>query len=204
MTGNALRRLRDRRRSAQGDAAIDSEVSSEAIAAAQGAQGPEPPLRARGRTSSTCAISMRWRRRPSSIRRGGRPAGARDGRRRTWTASCAPSTAAPQCAEANAVSRGAARRCRRPGTASAATTAAGRRDELARAQHLDYTMRTALFEGHLERGCNAYGACERNIVALSIRNRALERCRARGLRLPRRFPGRLLDRSPSTTSGTSI
>jgi hypothetical protein len=37
-------------------------------------------------------------------------------------------------------------------------------------------MRTALFEGHLDRGCSAYGACERNIVALSIRNRALERC----------------------------
>jgi hypothetical protein len=37
-------------------------------------------------------------------------------------------------------------------------------------------MRTALFEGHLDRGCNAYGACERNIIALTIRNRALERC----------------------------
>jgi hypothetical protein len=49
-------------------------------------------------------------------------------------------------------------------------------DDLARARHLDFTLRTALFEGHLERGCNAYGACERNIVALSIRNRALERC----------------------------
>jgi hypothetical protein len=48
--------------------------------------------------------------------------------------------------------------------------------DLARAQQLDITMRTALFEGHLGRGCNAYGACERNIVALSIRNRALERC----------------------------
>jgi len=50
------------------------------------------------------------------------------------------------------------------------------RPDLARARHLDFTMRTALFEGHLGRGCNAYGACERNIVALSIRNRALERC----------------------------
>jgi hypothetical protein len=47
------------------------------------------------------------------------------------------------------------------------------------ARDLDYTMRTALFEAHLGRGCNAYGACERNIVALSIRNRALERCFAR-------------------------
>ncbi len=49
-------------------------------------------------------------------------------------------------------------------------------DDLARARHLDFTMRTTLFEGHLERGCSAYGACERNVVALSIRNRALERC----------------------------
>jgi hypothetical protein len=51
--------------------------------------------------------------------------------------------------------------------------------DLAKARDLDFTMRTALFEGHLGRGCNAYGACERNIVALSIRNRALERCFAR-------------------------
>lgn len=51
--------------------------------------------------------------------------------------------------------------------------------DLARARQLDFTLRTALFEGHLERGCNAYGACERNIVALSIRNRALERCFSR-------------------------
>lgn len=47
---------------------------------------------------------------------------------------------------------------------------------LQRAKHLDYAMRTAIFEGHLERGCNAYGACERNIIALSLRNRARERC----------------------------
>lgn len=44
------------------------------------------------------------------------------------------------------------------------------------ARHLDYTLRTALFEGHLERGCNAYGGCERNIIALSIRNRGKEGC----------------------------
>ncbi len=50
------------------------------------------------------------------------------------------------------------------------------RKELAEARHLDLTIRTALFEGHLDRGCNAYGACERNIIALTIRNRALERC----------------------------
>lgn len=43
---------------------------------------------------------------------------------------------------------------------------------IVRAKHLDYTLRTALYEGHLDRGCNAYGACERNIIALSIRNRA--------------------------------
>jgi hypothetical protein len=47
---------------------------------------------------------------------------------------------------------------------------------LQQARHLDYTMRTAIFEGHLDRGCNAYGACERNIIALSIRNRARESC----------------------------
>lgn len=50
------------------------------------------------------------------------------------------------------------------------------RETLAQARHLDLTMRTALFEGHLDRGCNAYGACERNIIALTIRNRANERC----------------------------
>ena len=47
---------------------------------------------------------------------------------------------------------------------------------LQRAKHLDYVMRTAIFEGHLGRGCNAYGACERNIIALSLRNRARENC----------------------------
>lgn len=49
---------------------------------------------------------------------------------------------------------------------------------LARARDLDYVMRTALYEGHLGRGCTAYGACERNIVALSIRNRAIGRCQS--------------------------
>ena len=64
------------------------------------------------------------------------------------------------------------------------------RQDLARARHLDFTMRTALFEGHLGRGCNAYGACERNIVALSIRNRALERCFDReGCEAPGDFVG---------------
>ncbi len=61
---------------------------------------------------------------------------------------------------------------------------------LARAKHLDYTLRTALFEGHLGRGCSAYGACERNIVALSIRNRARGQCLKRqGCRFPGDFQG---------------
>lgn len=50
--------------------------------------------------------------------------------------------------------------------------------ELQRAKHLDYAMRTALFEGHLDRGCSAYGACERNVILLSLRNRARTRCQA--------------------------
>lgn len=61
---------------------------------------------------------------------------------------------------------------------------------LQRAKHLDYIMRTALFEGHLERGCNAYGACERNIIALSIRNRGLDACASRlGCSEPGDFQG---------------
>jgi len=51
-------------------------------------------------------------------------------------------------------------------------------DALDRAKHLDYTMRTAIFEGHLDRGCNAYGSCERNIIALSVRNRGRGACLA--------------------------
>ncbi len=63
-------------------------------------------------------------------------------------------------------------------------------EDLNRARHLDYVMRTALFEGHLGRGCNAYGACERNIIALSIRNRALGKCQAgQGCRQPGDFQG---------------
>jgi len=50
--------------------------------------------------------------------------------------------------------------------------------DLARARNLDYVMRTALYEGHLDRGCSAYGACERNVIALSIRNRGREGCTA--------------------------
>lgn len=61
---------------------------------------------------------------------------------------------------------------------------------LQRAKHLDYTMRTALFEGHLERGCNGYGTCERNIIALSIRNRGMESCSSRlGCDSPGDFQG---------------
>ncbi|WP_310599391.1 hypothetical protein [Desulfobulbus sp.] len=63
-------------------------------------------------------------------------------------------------------------------------------ESLQRARHLDYTMRTALFEAHLDRGCSAYGACERNIIALSIRNRGLESCvRGQGCSAPGDFQG---------------
>lgn len=50
------------------------------------------------------------------------------------------------------------------------------KERLQKAKHLDYTMRTAIYEGHLDRGCSSYGACERNIIALSIRNRGREGC----------------------------
>ena len=50
------------------------------------------------------------------------------------------------------------------------------RRALQQARTLDFVMRTVLFEGHLDRGCNAYGVCERNVIALSIRNRALGAC----------------------------
>ncbi|MCB1777042.1 MAG: hypothetical protein KDI50_06375 [Candidatus Competibacteraceae bacterium] len=64
------------------------------------------------------------------------------------------------------------------------------RQALQRAKHLDYAMRTAIFEGHLDRGCNAYGACERNIIALSIRNRARESCaKGQGCRFRGDFQG---------------
>ncbi len=61
---------------------------------------------------------------------------------------------------------------------------------LTRAKHLDYVMRTALYEGHIGRGCSAYGGCERNIIALSIRNRAVGQCLSRqGCRFPGDFQG---------------
>lgn len=96
-----------------------------------------------------------------------------------------------QCAEANRRLLG-----RRSALASAWSGFAGANPggwpaaDLERARGLDYTLRTALFEGHLERGCNAYGACERNIVALSIRNRARESCLGRhGCGYPGDFQG---------------
>jgi hypothetical protein len=55
----------------------------------------------------------------------------------------------------------------------------GSQTDLARAKHLDYVMRTALYEGHIGRGCSAYGGCERNIVALSLRNRVVGQCLSR-------------------------
>lgn len=62
--------------------------------------------------------------------------------------------------------------------------------QLERARHLDYTLRTAIYESHLDRGCNAYGSCERNIIALSIRNRGRESCSAvQGCRFPGDFQG---------------
>lgn len=61
---------------------------------------------------------------------------------------------------------------------------------LTQARHLDFVMRTAIYEGHLGRGCGAYGACERNVIALSIRNRAVERClRGQGCRSEGDFEG---------------
>ena len=61
---------------------------------------------------------------------------------------------------------------------------------LHQAKQLDYIMRTVLFEGHLGRGCNAYGSCERNIIALSIRNRGREGCSKRqGCSAPGDFQG---------------
>lgn len=64
------------------------------------------------------------------------------------------------------------------------------KEALARARHFDYVMRTAIYEGHLDRGCNAYGACERNVIALSIRNRGREACsKGQGCRYKGDFEG---------------
>ena len=58
-----------------------------------------------------------------------------------------------------------------------------------RARNLDYVMRTAIYEGHLDRGCSAYGACERAVIALSIRNRGRVCARGQGCRAPGDFQG---------------
>jgi hypothetical protein len=99
--------------------------------------------------------------------------------------------ASPQCEAANRALTG-----RRAALASAwdgfirANGRLGSDTELARAKHLDYVMRTTLLEGHLKRGCNPYGACERNVIALSIRNRAVGQCQAgKGCRFPGDFQG---------------
>ncbi|WP_295455174.1 hypothetical protein [uncultured Thiodictyon sp.] len=97
----------------------------------------------------------------------------------------------PQCEAANRSLTG-----RRAALAGAwdgfirANVRLGSEAELARAKHLDYVMRTALHEGHLKRGCNAYGTCERNVIALSIRNRAVGQCqRGKGCGFPGDFQG---------------
>jgi hypothetical protein len=78
----------------------------------------------------------------------------------------------------------------RPGTASSPQHGRWDKTTLARAKHLDYTMRTAIYEGHLDRGCSAYGACERNVVVLSVRNRAVGQCLKRqGCRFGGDFQG---------------
>jgi hypothetical protein len=99
--------------------------------------------------------------------------------------------ASPQCEQVNRALTG-----RRGALASAwgsfvrSNSGLGSDTELARAKHLDYVMRTAIYEGHVGRGCNAYGACERNIIALSIRNRAVGQCqRGRGCGFPGDFQG---------------
>lgn len=96
----------------------------------------------------------------------------------------------PQCAQANRTligRRGAlARAWDRFIAENAGRWPSG---SLERARHFDYTMRTALYEGHLDRGCSAYGACERNIIALSIRNRG-DSCRGgQGCGYPGDFQG---------------
>ncbi len=99
--------------------------------------------------------------------------------------------ASPQCAEANRALTG--RRGALKGAWDSfirANGGLGSTTELARAKHLDYVMRTAIYEGHLGRGCNAYGACERNIIALSIRNRVVGQCqRNQGCGFPGDFQG---------------
>ncbi|MGA1370909.1 MAG: hypothetical protein ACO3Z6_04860 [Pseudomonadales bacterium] len=85
-----------------------------------------------------------------------------------------------QCAAANAKLIGRRSALAHAWAQFAATQADRWPTELiAEARDLDYALRTALYEGHIGRGCSAYGACERNVVVLSLRNRAYERCFAR-------------------------
>jgi hypothetical protein len=99
--------------------------------------------------------------------------------------------ASPQCEQANRALTG--RRGALKGAWDSfirANSSLGSQTDLARARHLDYVMRTALYEGHTGRGCNAYGACERNVIALSIRNRAVGKCqRNQGCGFPGDFVG---------------
>jgi hypothetical protein len=97
----------------------------------------------------------------------------------------------PRCLEANRVLIGRRDALRRGWDAFVADGASRwPTRSLERARQLDYVMRTALYEGHLARGCSAYGACERNVIALSIRNRGRERCqRGQGCRFAGDFEG---------------
>lgn len=97
----------------------------------------------------------------------------------------------PQCEVANARLTGRREALRRAwDDFIAANGARWSLPTLREARQLDVVMRTALYEGHLGRGCSAYGACERNVIALSIRNRALERClRGQGCRGDGDFEG---------------
>ncbi|MGH7788028.1 MAG: hypothetical protein ACRERC_14245 [Candidatus Binatia bacterium] len=99
--------------------------------------------------------------------------------------------ASPECAAANGRLIGRRDGLRRAWDAFAsANRDRWPADAMARARQLDYVMRTAIYEGHLGRGCSAYGACERNVIALSIRNRGLERCqRGQGCRESGDFEG---------------
>ncbi len=99
--------------------------------------------------------------------------------------------ASPQCEQANRDLTGRRGALERAWDGFiAANGRLGSKTELARAKHLDYVMRTALYEGHIGRGCSAYGGCERNIVALSLRNRVVGQCLSRqGCRFPGDYQG---------------
>lgn len=93
--------------------------------------------------------------------------------------------ASPQCASVNERLLGRLARLRSAWDRFAVEHAARwPAEQIARARQLDLAMRTALFEGHLDRGCSAYGGCERLVIALSIRNRARHCRRGQGCRRP--------------------